>query len=99
MESLKKNKVALVGIAIILFSFFAYKFFFPPVEPLTSTESSSSAGLVGQDLISELNRLKKLSNMDTSLFENPIFLGLKDISVSIQQKPIGRVNPFLPVGQ
>ncbi len=101
METLKKNKNILIVVALVAVCFLLYVYVFKKEEPLTTTESSSSAQLIGQELVSEINRLKSLKKLNDSyveLFNNPAFISLRDIEVSVQSKPIGRQNPFLPTG-
>ncbi len=101
MEIIKKNKNIILIVAVVIIGFLAYKYVFKKDEPLTTTESSSSAQILGQDLINELNRLKALRSLSitsTALFNDPVFMSLKDVEVPIQSKPIGRQNPFLSTG-
>ena len=44
-------------------------------------------------IIDRINAIK----LDTSVFSDPAFLSLKDISTVIPKEPIGRDNPFLPI--
>ena len=98
MEAIKKNRGALRIIIIIILAFFGYRFLFPSEEPLTTTDVSSTAEVLGQDLLSELNRLKNLSRINQSIFVNPVFVNLQNTSAIITPRPVGRDNPFLPAG-
>ncbi len=98
MESLKNNKNTLLVLALIAIGVLLYFFVFKGEEPLTTTEDSSSAQVLGQDLLSELSRLKALKKINTDLFKDPVFTNLADIQVGVQSKPVGRQNPFLSPG-
>lgn len=98
MEAIKKNRGAILIIIIIILAFLGYKYFFPAEEPLTTTDGSSTAQVLGQDLLSELNRLKNLSRINQSIFVNPVFVNLQNSSAIITPRPVGRDNPFLPAG-
>jgi hypothetical protein len=80
-----------------------------PVVYGSSLESSSSLDLAQANVsgdgkissdISFLTTLLSLKNIkiDTSLFSNKLFNGLKDNSVKIEKVTAGRVNPFAPAG-
>lgn len=96
MNLSKKSKNIFILIAILVVGYLLYNYVFKPDEPLTTTSTSSSAQIFGQDLINELNHLKSLNEIDTSIFTNPSFTNLKDISVEVEPRQIGKQNPFLP---
>lgn len=101
MEIIKKNKNILIILALVAVGFLLYFYVFKQPEPLTTAESSSSAKLIGQELVSEINRLSSLQKINESyaaLLSNPAFLSLVDIQIDVQSKPIGRQNPFLSTG-
>lgn len=97
MESLKKNKILLIALVIVVAAALFYFFVLREEEPLIVSDISSPSDILGQDLVNELNRLKSLRNINTSLFASPLFVGLQDDTVPVQPKPIGRSNPFLPL--
>jgi hypothetical protein len=49
------------------------------------------------NLISVLSGLRTIT-LDGSLFQDPSFLGLQDFGIPLQEEPVGRYNPFLPIG-
>ena len=51
----------------------------------------------GGDLIALLLELKSIK-LDTAILQNPTFLTLQDFSVTLIPEPVGRVNPFAPLG-
>jgi hypothetical protein len=102
METLKKNKNSIILLVILIAGFVYYKYFFKADEPLITAENSSSVQIIGQELISEINRLNALKRVGDSyktLLTDQSFLSLNDIQVNVQSKPIGRSNPFLSTGQ
>lgn len=66
MEIIKKNKNILIIIAILAIGLLLYFYVFKQPEPLTTTESSSSAKLIGQELVSEIGRLTSLQKINES---------------------------------
>lgn len=66
-------------------------------EALTSQTVSGLAPEEGGDLIALLLELRSIT-LDTSVLSNPTFLTLQDFSVSLAPEPVGRPNPFAPIG-
>lgn len=56
----------------------------------------SGANVIGSEIIQALNQIDSL-NLDTSIFEDPVFLNLRDKSQDIPIEPKGRDNPFAPL--
>ncbi len=65
---------------------------------LSSTGESQETDAVRDELFALLDTLKMLQ-LDGSLFADERFTSLIDWSVPIVQQPVGRPNPFLPVGR
>ena len=53
--------------------------------------------LAGRDLLVALAKLKSTA-LDTSIFDDPVFMSLKDFGVEIASQPVGRRNPFAEFG-
>lgn len=52
-----------------------------------------------QVLITALSRATAINSLDVSVFENPLFLQLDDISIALPVDPNpGRINPFQKIG-
>ena len=60
----------------------------------TSSDASSVSGV---DLVQALTSLQNV-NLDNSFFTNPVFASLKDYSRQVTNEPVGRHDPFAPVG-
>lgn len=95
----KKIKISIIVAIIVIAGLFAYRFFFVRVdeEALTSTSSSANAE-VGREVLETLETLETI-NLDSSVFEREDFRNLKDFSVEIVPDPLGRRNPFAPIGE
>lgn len=95
---LTRYKGAIILVAGLAVAFFAYSYFFAkPAEPLLSAEAVSGTTSVDQDLISLLLELRSIK-LDDSIFSDPAFISLQDFSQNLTEEPIGRVNPFAPLG-
>ncbi len=98
MNFLTRFRGVLIGVIILGVAFFAYSYFFAkPAEPLLSAQAVSTTTSVDQDLISLLLELKSI-RLDDSIFSDPAFNSLQDFSQELVQEPIGRMNPFAPLG-
>ncbi len=91
-------KKILLGVGIVAVIFVAYRVFFAQEEeaPLSSTTPSGVPAEEG-DLLSLLLELKSIS-LPQDIFSDPAFATLQDFTVTLAPEPIGRRNPFAPIG-
>lgn len=97
---LKRYKNILIAAIIIIAAFVAYSLFFTGGEDATlvAEEVDAAEQVVEQELIGLLLELRSI-RLNTSLFSDERFQSLKDFSQDVVQEPVGRVNPFAPLGQ
>jgi hypothetical protein len=103
MSSLSKTKKIVYGLILFVLAIALYFTYFSSpsssskviVDSGTSGDGSST--LVGQDILDLVDSLQRVS-IDQSVFVNPLFQNLKDFTVTVQREPIGRSNPFAPLG-
>ncbi|MBY0539414.1 hypothetical protein K2P56_03215 [Patescibacteria group bacterium] len=101
MDFFKQNQTAILVIVIVVIAFFAYSYFFTGKESSNAVlqeEQVSTATPADQDLISLLLELKSIT-LDEAIFSNQAFQSLEDFSQDLVNEPVGRVNPFAPLGQ
>jgi hypothetical protein len=91
-----QNIIVIVVIIAIAFGIYSYFFAGKTEAPLTA-ETVSAASPADQDLISLLLELKSIT-LDDSIFANPTFTSLHDFSQDLVAEPVGRPNPFAPLG-
>lgn len=94
-------------ILILIIAFVVYAVFFkddPQLDPLVSGKNSTPGLAVGADtkvianeIFQSLTRIESLT-LDRVIFTNPIFQSLNDRGEPILPEPIGRRNPFAPLG-
>ncbi len=99
----KYKKVIIASIVIIVLFILYAKFIKPDTETslLTSVgtgSAQSSADLLGADIIRAINQINALE-LDISIFNHPILLKLVDRTNFIEPQPVGRRNPFAPLGE
>lgn len=98
MPKINKNLLlVLVLLVVAVAGFFIFQFVGGDPEPLTSSQPGFSSP-IGQELIIELNRLTALKNVKSDLFKNPAFASLRDLTQQVAPQPVGRGNPFAPIG-
>ncbi len=92
MEMLKANKGVLTVAVIVIVALFAYNSF---SSSITFDPSSDN---MGQDLIKIANSLSQ-ANLNRALFTQSGYRLLNDFTVPLVPEPLGRLNPFAPIGQ
>lgn len=101
MEFIKKYKNIALSILAIAIAGVLYGVIFgksgPDLSLLTSETPSAGVGVVGEDVLDLLQTLRSIK-LDGSLFEDPAFRSLEDFSQELVPEPVGRENPFAPVG-
>src|SRR3989344_4647536 len=70
-----------------------------PEDPsLTAVASDPVELIIGRDMLAALDKMKAV-RLDTSFFSNPVYKTLQDFTVQIPKQPVGRRDPFAPIGQ
>lgn len=95
-ETLKKHAVTIIVIVLVVVGFIIYGAFFVDDE----SDGITSEVVVADpnaDLLGILSTLKSLS-LDDGIFASPIFNNLIDFSKELSVEPVGRSNPFAPIG-
>ncbi len=98
MTALSKYKNIIIALVVIVGAFIAYQSFTSnkATAVLTATPTSTVSP-VEQDLIALLLQLHSIK-LDESIFTNQSFMSLQDFSQEIVPQPVGRTNPFAPLG-
>ncbi|MBP9763187.1 MAG: hypothetical protein KBD10_00375 [Candidatus Pacebacteria bacterium] len=101
MFFLKYKKIIIILLVLIV-SFILYTIFFkkdPQSEDLlvSSSNTDVQTKIVGDEIISALNKIETLK-LDKGIFTDPVFQSLVDRSVPIPAEPVGKSNPFAPIG-
>lgn len=106
-----KYKFILIAIAVIFLIFIVYGFVKPApsgsdgisttVVANDSGELSNNNGLAGELSDSFVVQLLAIQNINfnTEFFNDPVYRGLIDQYRSPGVRPVGRPNPFFPIGQ
>ncbi len=96
----KLKKIIIIGILIAV-AFIVYAIFFkadPTKDPLLNTGAGSpEAQAIGSQISQALLRIEQIK-LDKSIFTSEIYKTLVDRSQPISEEPIGRSNPFAPLG-
>lgn len=100
MELIRKYQNIIAIVLFVVGAFIAYTFFTGGEEPVVTVESVGGQpgdSVAGQELLNLLLTLKGITLPD-SVFASPAFQALEDFSQPIPPIPIGRKNPFEPIG-
>ena len=100
LDVIKKNKIilALVVIVIIAFAWFGLSDRQPTSSTSILTNETRSGGSAAEQEILRLLLDMRSIRLDSSIFESPAFASLRDFGQEIIPEPVGRTNPFAPVG-
>lgn len=98
MTLLKKYKTILIFVGVVVALYVGYAIFFAGSSDPALTSQVVAPQEVGSDLLNTLLTLRALS-LDDAVFASPSFQSLLDFSKPIPPLPIGRTNPFAPLGQ
>jgi hypothetical protein len=91
-----QNVIIIVVVLAIAFGVYSY-FFVGKEEAVLTSENTGAAAPADQDLIALLLDLKSIS-LDEQIFSDPAFQSLSDFSQDLVAEPVGRDNPFAPLG-
>jgi hypothetical protein len=97
----QKYKKIIMIIVVLVLVFIMYTVFFAK-EPegeslLVSTNQGAQTQIVGNEIVAALNQIQTLK-LSREIFEDPIYKSLVDRSIPIPQEPVGKSNPFSPIG-
>lgn len=99
IEALKKYKTILITIVVIIVAFWLFSTFFATKDRsggvLTSQNVTAREG--DNELLILLVNLRSIT-LDNGLFTDPAFRALVDFGQGLVPEPVGRQNPFIPVG-
>ncbi len=95
---LKRFQNIIIAAILIVGAFIGYTYFFAPSNgPVLTKQDASATPAVDQDLISLLLELKSIK-LDENIFSDVAFKSLQDFSQELVPEPVGRTNPFAPLG-
>jgi quinol-cytochrome oxidoreductase complex cytochrome b subunit len=98
-DFLKSNGILLGAAALAVVGAVVYFGFFGGASGsgslLTSPDEGSSP--VSNELLQRLSSLHTIK-LDNTIFTNPVYISLISFRVVIPPQPIGRSNPFAPIG-
>ncbi len=66
-------------------------------DELITRQDLTDTSKMGAEVLSALNQLKTLK-LDAGVFSDKTFTSLTDFSKPLNPEPVGRTNPFSPVG-
>jgi hypothetical protein len=94
MDFIEKNKGALGGGILLLLALFLYNLLAGP----TPEDTVAPAANVGADLLKVADNISR-ATLSTELFSVAGYKILSDFSTPLKEEPLGRSNPFAPLGK
>jgi hypothetical protein len=85
----------IISLVVIVGCVAFYLFSGSSTPDLTATNVSDTSS--GSQLLDLLNQSRSIT-LDLSIFSNPVFEALVDSNEPIAPEPVGRPDPFLPLG-
>jgi hypothetical protein len=97
-----KTKLIIIIAVIAIIGFVVYAVFIkadPEIDSILSESSTKKdkVEVLGKDILRAINQIQTL-NLDKSIFQDPVLNSLIDNSQEISPLPVGRDNPFEPIG-
>lgn len=98
MSFFSRYRNIFIIVVLVIAAFLVYSFFFTGKSDSVLSQSAGNASAsVDNELIALLLELKALK-LDDSIFSIPTFQSLQDFSQALVPEPVGRQNPFAPLG-
>jgi len=95
--SILTNKIVLLVVAgIVIAGVVWYSFMRAPSTSLLQTQDVGTNPVDG-DVVTILLQLRSVS-LSGTIFSDPAFMSLQDFGSEIMPEPVGRANPFAPLG-
>ncbi len=90
--------VVIVAVALLLYFYYKGNPNDDSTSSLTVVSAESQEARASSDrVLSLLSEIRSL-NIKNTLFTNPVYKSLVDYTIAVPDQPIGRINPFAPVG-
>jgi hypothetical protein len=97
MSSIVKIIITVLVLAGV--GFFGYNYLTRTSVPsgVLLQQESADTSKMGAEVLTALNQLRTLK-LDSSIFSDKTYLSLEDFSKPLNPEPVGRINPFSPIG-
>ena len=107
LATLSKFKGLIIGIVLVVLLILGYTQFIAkksgtsdaPLARVDSTSGSSNPiqGAAGREFVIQLLAIQSI-HFNSQFFSDPAYLSLHDFSKPLVPQPVGRLNPFAPIG-
>lgn len=103
MQWIKEHKLLFIGLVVAVAVVAWYGLTRNPApEPLLTTVTPTGSGSptqqsADQELVATLLTLRAVT-LSGTIFQDPAFMSLRDFGTTIVAEPVGRPNPFAPLG-
>lgn len=97
MKKSSNNKPIIIAVVIFGLVMMVYQLFLKPDTSIDTTVTLENTEGVGADVV-KLDESLQLVSLDRSLFSTTAYKALVDFTTDVSPQPIGRTNPFGPIG-
>ena len=103
MQWISHNKFLFIGIVILVGGglWYGLSQSGTPEQSLVTTVAGSTGSptqdTADQELVATLLTLRRVT-LSGTIFQDPAFTSLRDFGTTIVAEPVGRLNPFAPLG-
>lgn len=94
---IRQYQTVLIFIVVVIGAYVGYQSFFAPSNEVVVTSTLEGGAQSDQDLVRLLFNLKAI-RLDDAIFVDPLFTSLIDYGKELVPEPVGRQNPFAPLG-
>lgn len=100
MDFVRNHKTTMIGVGLVIVLFVGYAVFFAGSDDESALVVSGrdDGSLVGREIVVLLSQLQGIT-LDTTILDSDAFDGLIDYNKPVAPQPVGRANPFAPIGQ
>ncbi len=93
----KNGIITLIAIVIVLGGVYYFLNRDTTPDELLVSVTPNLGDELGAEIVTSLARLNQIE-LDQSIFQSRIFTSLEDFTTELRSEPVGRTNPFSPVG-
>lgn len=97
MKGIRNNKPIVLSLVIFVLVMGIYQLFLKPTPVIDTIVTEETGEQIGKDII-ELNEQLQRITFDRSVLSSAPYKALVDFTTVVSPQPLGRSNPFGPIG-
>lgn len=97
-KDIKRIIIGVIIVVILLLGFYFFGSTSKEGDSQLSSNKLDDTGVMGKNIITLLLELRSLK-LNETMFSSNVFKSFNDFGIEIEPQPVGRNNPFLPIGE